>query len=688
MVLSLCENRATMKTAITVRTLALGGVLLFTALGSAGTTLGRAQGAIFVGKPLDLRVQLQIDGDADAMSGCVNAEVYYGETQIDPARVSVKLESTAGGATQANAVRVLSSVLINEPLVTVHLRAGCQQNSSRRYVLFPEVYSNVVEPVERVPTVRDTTAPADASARPAAPTTAAPFTDKPTGPRQATVAPATVRSGATPMAAQPPAPLPRQPRAVKSASKSRLKLDSLDLLIERDPVLHASSELLAAPQEDPKKRAEAAALWRALNASPEDLMRDEAKAQRIENDLKSLYAVTAENQKGLIDLVAKVQRTQSERYANGLVYSLLVLCLVCLLALGWVWRRLRAARAPSWMHGLEAGDSLLVELAQAPPVVRTGPATVTETVSAPTSAVAPVTAPAPLTELDFDLDLMSLSSDPAVQSTPAVVHQAAAPTAQTPVRDFSVSVAAGLRAIDSEELVDVRQQAEFFVSVGQHQKAIDVLTTRIAQVGESSPLVCLDLLKIYHALGRQSEFEFMRTEFDNWFTGRVPEFHAFNDEGRALDHYPLVMDRIVSMWPDPAVLEYIENCLYHHSTEMEDPHFDLQAYRELLLLHGVAKHIVRLSNDESDSHLSELMRIPPRASGTTDPGHRGGAQHRSGWKRSPVATPDQPVDVETHPSPLGIIKLPPGSQAAELSDGRPQRTKPDNLTDFNFLSLH
>lgn len=713
-----------MKAALKVKTLAWGGVLLFAALGSAATTLGRAQGSFFVGQALDLRVQLQSEGDADSLSGCVDAEVYYGDAQVDPARVSVKLESAVAGATQAHAVRVLSSVLINEPLVTVNLHVGCQQKSSRRYVLFPDVSSNVVEPAQRVPTmaaalnrarptVGDTAFPAQASVHPVAPTAAAPSIDKSRRLLEAAGAAPAARGAARTVPAQPLATLPRPPRAVKLAGKARLKLDPLDLLIERDPVLRASSELLAPPQEDPQKRAEASLLWRALNASPQDLMRDEAAAQRVENDLKSLYAVTAENQKGLIDLVATVQRAQSERYVNGLVYSLATLCLVSLVALVWAWRRLRAARAPSWMHGLEAGDSLLVELVQAPPVVRTGHTPLTEAASAPVAMAdapmdepsaerAPKAAPASLTELDFDLDLMALSSHQPVQSAPSVVHAATAHTAHTahtPERDFSVSVSSGLRAIDSEELVDVRQQADFFVSVGQHQKAIDVLTTRIAQVGESSPLVCLDLLRIYHALGRQSEFEFMRTEFDNWFTGRVPEFHAFSDEGHGLDHYPLVMDRIVAMWPDPSVLEYIENCLYHHSTHMEDPHFDLLAYRELLLLHGVAKRIVRLADDESDSNLSELMRIPPRVhaategdafsmSGSADLGQRAGAHHRNGLNRGFVAMPGRSVDVETRPAPLGIIKLPPGSQADEPSDSRPQRSKPDQVTDFNFLSLH
>jgi len=284
-------------------------------------------------------------------------------------------------------------------------------------------------------------------------------------------------------------------------------------------------------------------------------------------------------------------------------------------------------------------------------------------------------------EIDFDLDLMAPPS-------PVV-------SPDVPVRDRFLTAAGGLRAMDSEVLLDVRQQADFFTSLGEHQKAIDVLTTRIAQCGESSPLVCLDLLKIYHNLGRESDFAFMRTEFNAWFTGYVPEFSAFGDEGFSLDHYPQILNEIVALWPNAHVLEYIEHCLYHHASDADGPTFDLQAYRDLLLLHAIAKRIVRLPGDSVDSRASELMRIPAQAPGAVladAPVHRAGAEHRGAWKRSPLTVADPQAEVETRGTPLGAMRVPPSTAPAQLPDALARGPDPDNdrghETDFNFLSLH
>ena len=265
-----------------------------------------------------------------------------------------------------------------------------------------------------------------------------------------------------------------------------------------------------------------------------------------------------------------------------------------------------------------------------------------------------------------------------------------------------MSVSGGLRAIDSAELLDVRQQADFFLALGEHQKAIDVLTTRIAQVGESSPLVCLDLLKIYHKLGREAEFEFMRQEFNNWFTGRVPVIDDFNNEGRSLEKYPKVIDQIVALWPDPRVLEYIENCIYHHSIDVYEPDFDLLAYRELLLLHGIAKQIVRLVDDTSDSHAAGLVRMAARASsgaasdvqGNGEVAHRAGAQHRGVWMRNPVNTahmPDPESEIDTSGVPLSAMRLPPSpvvvASPVDVVIGPDGEVDPGNTTDFDFLNF-
>ena len=76
----------------------------------------------------------------------------------------------------------------------------------------------------------------------------------------------------------------RQP--VDGSRKPRLKLAPLDMSAERDPVLRATNELLSVPSEDLQKRVEALAMWRALNASAQDVLRDEARMQAMESDVK------------------------------------------------------------------------------------------------------------------------------------------------------------------------------------------------------------------------------------------------------------------------------------------------------------------------------------------------------------------------------------------------------------------
>ena len=45
-----------------------------------------------------------------------------------------------------------------------------------------------------------------------------------------------------------------------------------------------------------------------------------------------------------------------------------------------------------------------------------------------------------------------------------------------------------MHLVNPEELFDIQQQADFFISVGEHQQAIEVLKKHIAEYRETSPL--------------------------------------------------------------------------------------------------------------------------------------------------------------------------------------------------------
>jgi hypothetical protein len=617
-------------------------------------------------------VQFQVQSDSvdDLLPNCLAAEVLYGDTQLDPARISVTA-SPATGAGQS--VRVVTTVRVDEPVVTVHLRVGCQQKLSKRYTLFAELPISVVEPVApkvfRSDRSNIRSAPGESGVKPVQGATGGLATAYAahSATTQALATPVNIGgSSKVTVKPQPPVTAPMASLATKKSGVARLKLDPLDLLMDRDPVLRASGELLTVPQEDGAKRAEAAALWRSLNVSPEQMLQDEANAAALEKDIQSLFAATTQNQKGLIDLQGKVQQAESERYANWLVYSLTGLWVVSLVTLLWLWRRKRTEHASAWLHEPDAQDSVLAHTVQesvgedpAPAALVSSPKPSTG-VATPADVAAPATAVEPQAtvdiELEIDLDLGPFESA-GVEPAPDLIGEAPpVPVQASAERDFFPSSSAALRACESAEMVDVREEAEFFVSVGQHDKAIDILTARVAQFGESSPLVCLDLLRLYHALGREAEFEMMRAEFNHWFSGNVPEFWVFGDDGRSLEQYPQIMKSLSALWPSSEVLDYIEGCLYRQAAGDNGVVVDLQAYLDLLLLHGVAKQMVRHTDPLHPGNKLEALRVPAR----THAAMAGDASQLEGGEAIPYR-----AGAQRRGSQFGALKYPPTTPPLE-----------------------
>ncbi|MBK9571558.1 MAG: hypothetical protein IPO43_02030 [Rhodoferax sp.] len=615
-----------MKHSSTFRGAALAFGLLALAFDGSAATLGRMQGAALIGRPLDLSVQVQLADDESSASPCLQAEVFHADNRQDPSRIRVTLEP--GAQPQSGVVRIVSLVPVDEPLVTVYLRAGCSQKSSRRYVLLADVVSEVGALPLVVTANRAASAPtplravipkAGVNAGSAA-AQSGPAAGKPsTNPK--------LVEGATPTAVVDrvrPSKLAKVPRddtraravkerIAKAVGKSRLKLDMLDLTQERDPVLKASSELLSAPTDSDQRRSEAAALWRALNASPEDILRDGARVQAMDADITALKTITTRNQLGLQELGVRLRHAESERYANWLVYLLGALLLLSVLALAWLWRRRGPAGRQDWWRGSELSSELPSRL---PEVVDTARSTVVSQ----RASLAPA-----LTQVDIDLGAAAPVTTPDGPATVRATKQASKVTAVVasglvqPAKGHAsarlpLSTGGHLRDVDSQELVDVRHQAEFFMSLGQHEQAIEILEHRLEESGESSPWVFLDLLGIFHALGRTTEFEMVRGDFNRLFSGCMPTFARFSEDGQTLDGYAEVVRRIAALWPSARVLEFIEDCIFRNPGDESGPSFDMAAYGELLMLHGVAKRIVRVSVEGVESKSAALMRSPFKSS--------------------------------------------------------------------------
>lgn len=550
-------------------------------------SLGRSQGAAFLGRPLDISIRAVLDDSESPSEACVRADVFYADTRVDSSRVRVSIEKT--GTDQEVLIRVRTSAVVDEPVVTVYVRATCARNVERRYVLLadpvPEQASAAALSQSALPRERLAANP--------------PAIATPTAINGAVKKPAVSRPRPQPVQSQSAdtaalaAPRAMPQRAVKPAA--RLKLEPLDLTLEVSPQLKSSSEMVSLPATSAEQRALAAATWKALTTDAADVLADTGKMNLMEADLRRLNVEVKTNQASLAEV--RVQLEQ-QREARGWIDALLAALALSAAAL-FFWRRwyanrdVRASASPWWRR-------------------KKAPA-----VNWFTSEIGG--------NAGFAEDSRSIDSEPfwlaRSGDTGAVKaqhpSQAASPVSSvlTPVlprrdqADFALSMPHMPRAVKAEELFDVQQQAEFFISVGQHDQAVAVLRNHISEDVQTSALVYLDLFNLYHQLKRRSDFDLLRLEFNRVFNTKVPSFDLYTGTSLGLEAYETALSRIVSLWPTPKVLEVIEESVFRKPGGQAEA-FDLEAYRELLFLYGIAKEIVQAQPEpepEPEPAVNEIL---------------------------------------------------------------------------------
>lgn len=616
-----------MKSAIYFRKVTLTFTFLCAASGASALALGKARGVAVLGQPLVLTVPVELGAAENESALCFDADVLYGDNQQERSRVSVSFDQSQ--RVSPVVVRVTAQARIDEPVVTVYLSAGCQHKVSRKYVLLTEVASDAG--VASTPigvsaghqSVIAGSAPVDNPhalvLRPSSKVSTSGRGGNFSAQRRG-------KKMSPPAEVNPASAEARMPAPFRIAQRARLKLTPLDLRIERDPVLKSSDVLFDLPIEDLQKRAQAVATWKALNATPEDVLRQDTQLLALDGSIKSLGELTIKNQGALIDLTTRLEKAQAERYRNPLIYSLLAGLAVCLCGMAYLWvllRRQNETNGPWWRgngtvgrsdattsNGLGAMSSK--EVAKADIGTRAAATNLGAVPSVPNEA-----------GVDIDLEaresafarLVQDSTQDSGHSVSDVVLPTAAPLPGH--RDFSYSVNATLRAINTQEMLDERQQAEFFMTLGQHEDAIHLLEDSIHHNEDANPLVYLDLLKMLHTLSRKTAYEQYRDEFNAVFSGRVPHFAQFSVKGHGLDAYTDVCQHIAALWPTEDALHFIEECLVrtHDGLTQE---FDLDAFRDLLTLHGVLLRIFA-TPDKSNLVPFSTFKTQALSQGSTPP---------------------------------------------------------------------
>ena len=573
----------------------VGAAIFATVVDVHALSIGTARGDAVVGQTLDLGFDLALDAGADATSACVSADVFSGETRVDPSRVRVNTKP--GSQPSQASVQISSNVPVNEPVVSVVLRAGCSPSVSRRFVILSS------SPVE-------TTSAAAAGARPSTSSVASrPIT--PSGPpvlpsvgRSVVTAPA---AGSDSFSSDPVRPAKRmapQKRAAASPASAapdaatptsrgaRLELQSsADWLQEQVLPLRVSATM-ANPTltTTAEQRAAAAALWRSLGGvegAPVADVESEQRVQALEKQVKTLQ----NNARMARTREAELQGQLSQAQSSSETFWTVLWAALGLLAVGGVvgglvaWRRNGGANL-RWRKKPEAS------VFGADAVTAFGDGFV-DTQPAPVDFLYPMEEPA--LQSQFPDHAPPAGKQPVPEAIPDGAPAFVAshlPSEQPPPSNSAESAMRAARVLrngSATELADVQQNADFFASLGQYEQAIELLQEYIASHPGTSPVAYLDLLKLFHTLSETEPYRKLRNDFNAVFNADVPPFAGFLKTTKDLGSYNDVLQRISQVWALPEVLDLIESLLVRHTGEGAHPPFQLEAYRELLLLYEIAK---------------------------------------------------------------------------------------------------
>jgi len=576
-------------------------------------SLGVQRGAAIIGKPLDLNVLAVLAAQDVKADLCISADVFFGDNKLEGSRVRVTSQPI-GTSSREIVIHIRSGVLIDEPVVALNLRAGCQQKIERRYVVLAELTTDINPPSVQpyLPNAEPRSLASETSSNSADPKSQllkggkqegasisqavtfkqTPFLESSSESRPATTARRSNESRPSTRNGQ----RGYQGQFV-GAAKPRLKLELMNLSVESDPALKLSTELISTPSENAQQRSLAAALWRALTAQPDDILRSSEKLLALETSIAMLQAETKKQNLAISQLTGEIEKARTERYSNAFIFVLAALLAIVLVALLYAWRRqvpvkvLDNRQLPWWKRNKaqETGWINSFRSADLPPsadVVSITPASVIRAKKYASSTV------------DVELDANSGGSSFGIFRRPGKLGRTSIPPLQNRDRfEFGMSITHMLRAVKAEELQDVQQQADFFVSLGQHEQAIEVLREHISADVQTSAMIYLDLFNLYHLLQRESDYENLRLDFSQLFNAKMPEFSLYSDASPGLEAYPAALNRIELLWGSVKVLDVIEESIFR-KRDAQNESFDLGAYQELLLLYAVAKDVVGQGDED------------------------------------------------------------------------------------------
>lgn len=626
--------------------LAVGGALLLAASQSMALSLGRAEGSVFIGRPLDILIASSVEASEAAGGLCLEAEVLYGDTRIAASAITVAIHRL--GAENSGALRVRVSDAVTEPFVTLVIKAGCQQVYRRSYTLLSDLEPAPATPRSpalsvstAVPAAPAQTAPANAPVRPARPLAGAVRPAAPAAKPEATSGPVQALAPPTPVRLAQPAPrpagvgtfkgktrppaalgraealanvpaatAPAAPTVAPEATGARLKLDPVDVLPTQGPASPQAAD--AVPQTDVGVAGSGSSSGNATAVDPSAALVQELEQLRAEQERMRLAMET---------MNAQLKRAETGA-TPGWWYPVGGGALALLAGL-WLWTRRRNQAAPSTA---EFPDSNPWWESRLPPE------------EAPVAAVPPVSDP---------VAMPAPASSAADATSPETRWPPSGEVEGLEVREAGESLfrEVPIAPLDAGVLQDLWQRLELLESLGQYGEAMESLKAFVTDFPRASEAPYLRWLALARVHGSTEVQALAQAFYEHHFQRLAPPVVAVHG---ALESDARYLPELVRTWPTPEARDHLRAAL---SSQPGDPLSrltvrSLEAYDDLLALLGAL------------DLLQDLAEVPSQITPTVPAGNPAPVTPQVAAPDLSLDFPDLGADVPAPATPAVVATAP------------------------------
>ncbi len=571
--------------------LAIGSALLVTATQVVAVSLGATQGSVIIGRPLDLLVQSSITASEAASGLCLEAEVLYGDTRVPATAITTGIHQTGGEG--AGALRIRSTDPVNEPIVTLILRAGCTTSFRRSYTLLADEEPRVPAALQPT-TVQQTVVP-----RPAGPAVPIPAPQS----ASATSVPSTVAPSQasasddllpeTPIRLSEPAPRPAGVTRILSKSRPQPTVYPAEAApqvapqvtgsveqpssaaqtrtrLQLDPVDMSSRSGVPSETETPGETSQSGPVTPSESGQAEPVASESDRQLALQQEVEALRAEQERMRLAIETLNNQLRDAQSSQSSIPWLYGASVLAFLLLVGYWFALRSRRRNEIPTAdKNDRPWWESVLPAIPTQAAETRAGSS------ESPPAAESRSAAPASVV-------VGNPSGGRADWSSESIEEMEEAAGRESMLREVAVAPLA------LERLQDLWQQVEFCESIGQYRDAMSALQAFVTDGPRASEAPYLMWLKIAYRFGTEADHSLASSFYESHFQRPAPVLAAI-ESPLGLDDDASCVQSLGREWPNHVAREVLVASLCSQPGDLKGTLTvrTLQAFDDLIMLIGM-----------------------------------------------------------------------------------------------------